>query len=111
MYSLVTRDGVEKDGRICKAPEWQGQHLLTAEEALRMMTTNAAYALFREEEVGSLEPGKYADLIIVSGNPLADPPETIPEMNVLMTMVGGRTVFCAAGQGQFCPELPSTTGS
>jgi predicted amidohydrolase YtcJ len=103
LYSLVTRGGVDSDGVICKAADWQQQHLITVDEALRMMTINAAYALFREDEVGSLEPGKYADLVLLSGNPLAIAPEKIPEMNVHMTMVGGQSVFCAAGQEMLCP--------
>lgn len=42
----------------------------TVEEALQMMTVNAAYALFRGEEVGSLVPGKYAALIRSIGQPV-----------------------------------------
>jgi predicted amidohydrolase YtcJ len=103
LYSLLTRDGVGSDGAICPAPEWQQQHIIMAEEALRMMTIHAAYALFRDGEVGSLEPGKYADMIVLSDNPLAVAPEEIPEMAVWMTMVGGRTAHCAAGQDAFCP--------
>ena len=68
-----------------------------------MMTIHAAYALFRDDEVGSLEPGKYADLIVLSDNPLAAAPEEIPGMAVWMTMVGGRTAHCAAGQEALCP--------
>jgi len=103
LYGLLTRDGVDKDGRVCPAADWQAMHLITAEEALPMMTINAAYALFREDEVGSLEPGKYADLIILSDNPLAATPQAILEMNVWMTMVGGRTAYCAEGHEGLCP--------
>ncbi len=103
LYSLLTRDGVGSDGSICPAPAWQKQHVITAEEALSMMTINAAYALFRDDEVGSLEAGKYADLIVLSDNPLAAVPEEIPGMAVWMTMVGGRPAFCATGQEAVCP--------
>ncbi len=68
-----------------------------------MMTINAAYALFRDEEVGSLVPGKFADLILLSGNPLAVDPEAIPQMEVWLTMVGGRVEFCAPDHESFCP--------
>jgi predicted amidohydrolase YtcJ len=106
LYSLLTRDGVENDGAICQSPDWQQQHVITAEEALPMMTVNAAYALFRDEEVGSLEPGKYADLIVLSANPLAVEPQEIPEIAVWMTMAGGRTLHCAAGHERLCPSSP-----
>jgi predicted amidohydrolase YtcJ len=72
--------------------------------ALLVMTINAAYALFRDDEVGSLEAGKYANMIILSGNPLAAGPGEIPPLVVWMTMVGGRPAFCAAGHETLCPE-------
>ncbi|MEN8243128.1 MAG: amidohydrolase family protein [Chloroflexota bacterium] len=60
---------VDPPGRL----EWLADHALTVEEALPMMTIAGAYALFREDEVGSLAPGKLADLLILSGDPLSDP--------------------------------------
>ena len=95
LYSLVTRNEVGTDGRVCEAPAWQKAHTVTVAEALPMMTINAAYALFRDEEVGSLEPGKYADVIVLTGSPLAIAPEGIRELNVALTMAGGRFVYCA----------------
>lgn len=94
---------MKNEGKVCPAAEWQEAHRIAAEEALPMMSINAAYALFREDEVGSLEPGKYADLIILSANPLTDDPHKILEMQVWMTMVGGRTAYCMAGQEELCP--------
>lgn len=103
LYSLLTRADVDAEGTICPAPDWHQAHTLTAAEALPMMTINAAYALFRDEEVGSLEPGKYADLIVLSGNPLTAVPDTLLEMDVLLTIVGGRVEFCAPDQEDLCP--------
>ena len=103
LYSLVTRNEVGKDGQICPAQDWQAQHTITAAEALEMMTINAAYALFRDEEVGSLIPGKYADLVVLSDNPLAVDPEAIPQMDVWLTMVGGRVEFCHDQPAGVCP--------
>ncbi len=105
LYSLVTRNDIDESGQICQAPAWQQQHLVTVEEALRMMTTNAAYALFREDELGQVVPGLAADLIVLTDNPLAVEVEALPELDVLMTMVGGRTAHCAAGFEHFCPSL------
>jgi predicted amidohydrolase YtcJ len=103
LYSLVTRNEIGADGRVCESPAWQQAHTITAAEALPMMTINAAYALFRDEEVGSLEPGKYADLIVLTGNPLATAPEALKDLNVLVTMVGGRVAYCAADNQSLCP--------
>ncbi len=66
---------------------------LTVAEAIRGYTLDAAYAGFREKSEGSLEPGKLADLIIVSQNLFEIDPHTINRTKVLTTIVGGRVVF------------------
>jgi hypothetical protein len=73
------------------------------EEALRMMTINGAYALFMEEWIGSLRPGKFADLIVLSEDPLTAGPDTIRDIDVLLTMVGGSVEYCAPGAETVCP--------
>ena len=62
-------------------------------EAMRAMTTDAAWQNFEEDIKGSIEPGKLADLVILSDNPLTVDPLTIREIQVLETIVGGETVF------------------
>jgi predicted amidohydrolase YtcJ len=103
LYSLVTRNEIGKDGQICEALPWHKQHTITAAEALKMMTINSAYALFRDEEVGRLAPGYFADLIILSDNPLTIDPDNIPQMDVWLTIVGGRVEHCAQGHENLCP--------
>ena len=103
LHSFVTREEFTADGTACKPPEWLAATTITAEEALRMMTIGAAYALFRDEEVGSLELGKYADLVLLSDNPLAVEPDSIKDIQVLMTMIGGRVEF-----GSFPTEVIET---
>jgi len=104
LYSMVTPFEVDGDGvTICSTPEWLTQKMLTVEQVLPMMTTEAAYALFRDDEVGSLAPGKFADLIILSDNPLSVPPEAIKDIEVWMTMVGGRVEHCAPNHETMCP--------
>lgn len=103
LYSLLTRADVDAEGAVCPAPDWHQAHTITAAEALPMMTINAAYALFRDEEVGSMAVGKYADLIVLPDNPLTVTPGALVTMDVLLTMVGGRVEFCAADHLDLCP--------
>ena len=61
-------------------------------QALRSVTIDAAWQIFQEDNRGSLEPGKYADLVVLSGNPLDDS-MAMRELRVDRTVVGGATVF------------------
>ena len=67
--------------------------LLTAWQGLRMMTAEAAFMLHRETELGTLEEGKLADLIVLSADPLQVDPDRLTEIDVLLTMVGGITEY------------------
>jgi predicted amidohydrolase YtcJ len=66
---------------------------LTARDALALYTTAAAYALHREAEIGSLEPGKLADFAVLDKNPLDADPEQIAGIRVLATVLGGMPVY------------------
>lgn len=104
LYSMVTPHQVDKDGvTICDTPAWLTAKTITVQEALPMMTIEAAFALFRDDEVGSLKPGKFADLIILSDSPLAIEPEMIKNIETLMTMVSGHVEYCAPGHETMCP--------
>jgi hypothetical protein len=103
IWGFVTRDEVAPDGSICEAPEGFDDGALRVEEVLPMMTIHAARALFMENEIGSLEPGKLADLVILSDNPITAPTDSLKDIAVLMTMIGGKVEFCAAGANALCP--------
>jgi predicted amidohydrolase YtcJ len=74
-------------GRVL-APEER----LTVEQALRAQTIDAAWQLFSEDVIGSLEVGKYADLVVLSADPRAVPPEDIAGLDVRATYLAGRLV-------------------
>lgn len=103
LFSLVTRGAVAEDGSICQPPDWMAGEGVSVDQGLAMMTTGSAYAIRQDDVVGSLTPGKFADLVVLSDNLLAVPPEAIPGIEVLMTMVGGVTEFCALGAETWCP--------
>lgn len=66
---------------------------VSREEALRMMTINNAYITMEERVKGSLEPGKLADLLVLSADPLTVPAKQIRDITPLVTMVGGNVVY------------------
>jgi hypothetical protein len=100
---MVTRAEVAEDGSVCEPADWLAQHAITVEEALPMMTINSAFVLHRDEEVGSLEPGKLADLLIISANPLNIDPYEIKDIFPLLTMVGGISEYCLDWASTYCP--------
>ena len=69
-----------------------GDQRISVEEAVRAYTSHAAWFQFAEHELGSIEPGKYADFVLLSDDLLAMDPERIADAKVLMTMLGGRVV-------------------
>jgi predicted amidohydrolase YtcJ len=109
LYSLVTPYEIAGDGTECADPSGISK-TMTVDEALPMMTIEGAYIMFRDEEVGSLEPGKYADLIILSGNPTTDL-NAVRNIEVWMTMVGGHVEWCAPNHEELCPGSVVTDGS
>jgi predicted amidohydrolase YtcJ len=92
-YGMVSRR--TKDGTVF-VPEQR----LTRAEALRAYTLNNAYASFMEKELGSITPGKYADLVVLTKDIMTIPELEIPSAKVAYTIVGGRVRFEA-------PEHPT----
>jgi predicted amidohydrolase YtcJ len=69
------------------------EHAVSREQALRMMTIDAAYLSFDETRKGSIETGKLGDLAVLSDDYLACPPERIRDIRVVATVVGGEVVY------------------
>lgn len=92
IYQAVTRKGY-----LIRTPaSWELAQRLTIENSLKLLTTDGAYATFEENKKGSLTPGKWADLVIVSDNPLTvSDPENLLEIENYYTMIGGETEYCS----------------
>jgi len=82
-------DGKVIDGTPIRRPEESPNR----EEALRMYSLNSAWFTFDEGKRGSLEPGKYADLAVLSDDYLTVPVEQVGDLHSVLTMVGGKAVY------------------
>jgi predicted amidohydrolase YtcJ len=78
---------------------WVPNQKITLDEALAAYTRDAAYAGFAERELGTLEAGKLADLVLVDRDLSRIAPPEIRDARVLLTVVGGQIVFAAASAG------------
>jgi predicted amidohydrolase YtcJ len=72
---------------------WGAQHAVTRQEALRLLTIEAAFFINEEKMLGSIEKGKYADLVVMNGDYMTVPENEIEKLEPVMTIVGGKVVF------------------
>lgn len=89
IYAAVTRrtiDGANPDG-------WVPRERITVAEAVTAYTATNAYSLFKEDLLGTLEPGRYADLVVLSDDIFSIDPVEIENVVVDLTMVGGEVVY------------------
>ncbi|WP_237741007.1 amidohydrolase [Novosphingobium sp. B-7] len=86
LYAAITRKG--PSGVVHGAEE-----AVSRAEAIRMYTANGAYLSWEENQKGTLEPGKLADMIVLPFDPLTAPPEALLNGKVDMTFVGGKLVY------------------
>ena len=86
IYHFVTRDTIS--GGVLGADQ-----KISRREALQVETRNNAYLTFEERLKGSIEPGKLADLVVLPEDILTCPDKHIEQMQVVMTMVGGKIVY------------------
>jgi len=102
IYAAVTRrtlDGKHPDG-------WIPSQKIGVEDALRAYTRNGAYAMFAEHSLGTLEPGKLADLVMIDRDITKVAPERIRDARVVLTMVGGKVVYRAPAAARRDPANP-----
>jgi len=86
IYAAVTR-------RAKSGQEVLPQEAVSAQQALAMYTTNAAYASFEENIKGAIAPGRLADMVVLTADPLKAPPEQIKDIRVEMTIIDGRVAW------------------
>jgi len=89
LYAAITRqkqDGTPSGG-------WFPDQRMSREEALRSWTLEGAFAAFEENRKGSLEPGRMADFIMLSGDIMTMPAAGIGKTRVTMTVAGGKIVW------------------
>jgi predicted amidohydrolase YtcJ len=91
MWTMVTRT-TERNSVIMP------DEAISREEALKMYTINNAYASFEEAIKGSLEPGKLADLVMLSDDLLDCPVDRIRYIQSELTIVGGKIVYSSKGE-------------
>jgi predicted amidohydrolase YtcJ len=86
IYHFVTRDTIS--GGVLGADQ-----AITREDALRLITRNHWDLTFEERTKGVIAPGRFADLVVLAEDIMTVAPRRIEEMNVLMTIVGGKVVY------------------
>ena len=87
MWTAITRQARWYEGRL------HPEEALSREQAIRFYTGNDAFILFLEDQIGSLEPGKFADFIVLNTDLLQCPEDQIRDAQVLMTYFNGKLVF------------------
>ena len=88
-YAAITRQDAEGH----PPGGWAADQRLTRAEALHGMTLGAAYAAHAERDLGSIEPGKLADFVVLSRDIMQVAPRDVLSTTVVRTVVGGRTVY------------------
>jgi predicted amidohydrolase YtcJ len=86
--AITRRDPLSNDG-----PAFHDQERIRLHEAIAAYTINGAYVNFLDDELGSIEAGKLADLIVIDRNLFNIPPQEISEAQVLLTLLDGEPVY------------------
>ncbi len=103
LWQLVTRRALAEDGTVCEPDPHLVSQTVSVEQALRAMTFGGAYALGLDRVTGRLAPGQYADLVLLSSDPLALPVDELRELGVQATFVEGELEYCLPGSNPLCP--------
>jgi predicted amidohydrolase YtcJ len=88
-YAAVSRKSIKGES----LEGWHPEQAVSREQALKMFTMAPAYAAFEEKDKGSIEPGKLADLTVLSANIMKIPEPEILKTTCAMTVIGGEVVY------------------
>jgi predicted amidohydrolase YtcJ len=86
MQGMVTRTGW--DGKT-----WGANQRVTVPEALRILSSNGAWANHEESVKGSITEGKFADFVIMADDPHTVDPGAIKDIKIVRTVTGGKTMY------------------
>ncbi len=86
LWAMITRTDGETGAQLGT------DECVTREQALRIYTANGAHLMQMEDRLGTLEAGKYADLLVLSDDYLGVPEDRIQDIQPLLTLVGGRVM-------------------
>lgn len=89
LHAAVTR----QDRQNQPQGGWYAEESMSTEQALRAFTIDAAYAAWQEQDLGSLEPGKWADFIVVDRDPFAIDSGDLWKIEIEQTYIGGNNVY------------------
>jgi predicted amidohydrolase YtcJ len=101
-YAAIARKSIKGESAEAMSAEalakagWHPEQAVTREQALKMFTMSPAYAAFEENDKGSIEPGKLADLTVLSADIMKIPEPEILKTTCAMTVIGGEIVYEAA---------------
>ena len=87
VWAVVNRQGLYTGNK-----KWAPAEAVTPEQAMKMITIDAAYVIGLESKVGSIEPGKYADFTVLAADPVTVPKEKIKDVQIFGTVLGGRYI-------------------
>jgi hypothetical protein len=95
IYVMVTRRDRNRDA-------YGAREAINRQEAIRLYASAAARYSFSEDDKGSIEPGKLADMVVLSDDILSVPDHQLKNITVRRTIVGGKVVYDAD-----CPDTPA----
>jgi len=91
IQDMVTRKG--SNGKV-----YGGNQRVSVDEAIKVWTLDGAYATFEEKTKGSIASGKFADFVVLEKDPRSVPPDTIKDIAIQATYIGGERVFPSTGE-------------